>query len=138
MANLNKVGLVIGALIGGWHVIWALLVLIGWAQPIIDFIFWAHMIQPIYVVKPFDPLAAVALIVITSVIGYIFGLLGAVIWNRLHRRWAGAQKMEGFWQPMPSSGGQGSSWYRYEKTEYSKYSRADRFLKDVDRRHQNR
>jgi hypothetical protein len=77
---------VIGALIGGWHVIWALLVLIGWAQPIIDFVFWAHMIQPIYVVKPFDPLAAVALIVITSVIGYIFGLLGAVIWNRLHRR----------------------------------------------------
>jgi hypothetical protein len=49
-----------------------------------------------------------------------------------------AQKMEGFWQQMPSSGGQGSSWYRHEKTEYSKYSRADRFLKDVDRRHQNR
>jgi hypothetical protein len=44
------------------------------------------MIQPIYVVKPFDPLAAVALIVITSVIGYIFGLLGAAIWNGLHRR----------------------------------------------------
>jgi hypothetical protein len=86
VVNLNKVGLVIGALIGGWHFIWVLLVLIGWAQPIIDFIFWAHMIQPIYVVKPFDPLAAVALIVITSVIGYIFGLLGAVIWNRLHRR----------------------------------------------------
>jgi hypothetical protein len=86
VASLNKVGLVIGALIGGWHVIWALLVLIGWAQPIIDFIFWAHMIQPIYVVKPFDPLATVALIVITSVIGYIFGLLGAAIWNGLHRR----------------------------------------------------
>src|SRR4029077_13929855 len=49
-----------------------------------------------------------------------------------------AQKMEGFWQPTPSSGGQGSSWYRHEKIEYSKYSRADRFLKDVDRRHQNR
>jgi hypothetical protein len=86
VASLSKVGLVIGALIGGWHVIWALLVLIGWAQPIIDFVFWAHMIQPIYVVKPFDPLAAVALIVITSVIGYIFGLLGAAIWNGLHRR----------------------------------------------------
>jgi hypothetical protein len=85
VTNLNKVGLVIGALIGGWHVIWALLVLIGWAQPIIDFIFWAHMIQPIYVVKPFDPLAAVTLVVITAVIGYIFGFVGAIIWNRLHR-----------------------------------------------------
>ncbi len=86
MANPNKVGLVIGALIGGWHLVWSLLVLLGWAQPIIDFIFWAHMIKPVYFVKPFDPVAAVTLIVITAVIGYIFGFLGAVIWNRLQRR----------------------------------------------------
>lgn len=75
----------IGALIGGWHVVWALLVLIGWAQSILDLVFWAHMIKPVYFVKPFDLTAAVALILITSVIGYVFGFLGAVIWNRLHR-----------------------------------------------------
>ena len=85
MTNPNKVGLVAGALIGGWHLFWALLVLLGWAQPIIDFIFWAHMIQPIYMIKPSDPLAAVTLIGITVVIGYVFGFLGALIWNRLHR-----------------------------------------------------
>jgi hypothetical protein len=83
--NPNKVGLVAGALIGGWHLLWSLLVLLRWAQPCIDFIFWAHMIQPIYVIKPFDALAAVTLIVITGVIGYIFGFIGATIWNRLHR-----------------------------------------------------
>jgi hypothetical protein len=60
-------------------------VLIGWAQPIIDFIFWAHMIKPVYFVKPFDLVAAVALIVITAVIAYFFGCLGALISNRLHR-----------------------------------------------------
>ena len=43
------------------------------------------MIKPVYFVKPFDPMAAVALIVITAVIGYIFGFVGAIIWNRLHR-----------------------------------------------------
>jgi hypothetical protein len=43
------------------------------------------MIKPVYFVKPFDPMAAVALIVITSAIGYIFGFIGAVIWNKLHR-----------------------------------------------------
>jgi hypothetical protein len=42
-------------LIGGWHIAWSLLVLIGWAQPILDFVFWAHMIKPVYFVKPFDP-----------------------------------------------------------------------------------
>jgi hypothetical protein len=84
MANPNKVGLVFAAVIGGWHLIWAILVLLGWAQPIIDFIFWAHMIQPVFVIKPFDPLAAVTLIIITAVIGYIFGFVGALIWNKLH------------------------------------------------------
>jgi hypothetical protein len=64
---------------------WSLFVIIGWAQPIIDFIFWAHMIEPVYFVKPFDAVAAVSLIVITAVIGYIFGFFGAIIWNRLHR-----------------------------------------------------
>jgi hypothetical protein len=72
-------------LIGGWHLLWALLVLLRWAQPFIDFIFWAHLIQPIYMIKPFDPLAALTFIGITAVIGYAFGFLGALIWNRLHR-----------------------------------------------------
>jgi hypothetical protein len=85
MTNSNKVGLVVGALIGGWHLLWSLLVLLRWAQPVIDFIFWAHMIQPIYVIKPFDLLAAITLILITAAIGYIFGFLGAIIWNKLHR-----------------------------------------------------
>ena len=85
MANPHKLELVIAALIAGWLCVWSVLVLIGWAQPILDFVFWAHMIKPVYFVKPFDPMAAVVLIVITAVIGYIFGFVGAIIWNRLHR-----------------------------------------------------
>ena len=86
MTNPNKVGLVIGALIGGWHIVWSFLVLFGWAQPIIDFIFWAHMIRSVYVIKAFDPVAALTLIVITSVMGYVFGYVGAIIWNKVHRQ----------------------------------------------------
>ena len=85
MTNPNKAGLVVAALIGGWHLCWSLLVLFGWAQPLLDFAFWAHMIQPIYVIKPFEPVAAVALIVIISVAGYIVGYTGAIIWNKVHR-----------------------------------------------------
>jgi hypothetical protein len=39
-------GLVIGVLIGGWHLVWTALVAAGWAQSLISFIFWAHMIRP--------------------------------------------------------------------------------------------
>lgn len=75
----------IGALIGGWHGLWALLVLLGWAQPLMDFVFWAHMINPVYVVKAFDPKAAATLVVITFIMGYAFGFVGALLWNKLHR-----------------------------------------------------
>ena len=44
------------------------------------------MIKPVYFVKPFDPTVAIALIAITSVIGYVFGFLGAAICNQLHPR----------------------------------------------------
>ena len=59
--------------------VWSLFVLIGWAQPILDFVFWAHMIKPVYFVKPLEPMAAVALVVITAAIEYIFGFVGAII-----------------------------------------------------------
>jgi len=85
MSNPNKVGLVVAALIGGWHVLWSLLVLLGWAQPIPDFIFWAHMIRSIYIVKTFDLSAAITLIMISSLIGYVFGYIGAIFWNKLDR-----------------------------------------------------
>ena len=75
----------IATLIDGWHAVWSLLVLIGCAQPILDMIFWAHIIKPVYFFKPCDPMAAVTLIVTSAVIGYIFGFAGATICNRLHR-----------------------------------------------------
>ena len=85
MVNPNKVGLVFGLLIGGWHLFWALLVLVGGAQQLLDFVFWAHMIQPPYSIRPFDPKAAITLITITFLIGYAFGFIGALIWTRVHQ-----------------------------------------------------
>ena len=85
MANPNKLGLVFAAVIAGWHVLWVLLILAGWAQPLMDFVFWAHMINPVYVVKAFDPKAAGTLLIITFIMGYAFGFAGALLWNKLHR-----------------------------------------------------
>jgi hypothetical protein len=72
-------------LLGGWHVCWSMLVILGWAQSFIDFIFWAHMIKPIYVVQAFNPAAAGTLIVVTAAMGYVFGYIGALAWNKMHR-----------------------------------------------------
>jgi len=83
--NPVKAGLTLGAFVGGIHLVWSILVAFGWAQPLIDFIFWAHMFSMPFTVKAFDSTAAVTLIVVTSIIGYIFGYIFALIWNRMHR-----------------------------------------------------
>jgi hypothetical protein len=83
--NPNRVGLTIGALFGAWHLTWSLLVAFGLAQPLTDFLFWIHFIKPVYVIEPFEIVRALILIGVTAGIGYLIGLVFALVWNRLHR-----------------------------------------------------
>ena len=78
----HSAGSALGILIGSWHALWAGLVWAGAAQPVIDFIFRLHMITPPYRIAAFDPGLAVALVLVTAIIGYVLGWVAAVIWNR--------------------------------------------------------
>ena len=46
---------------------------------------WMHMIHLPLVVGPFELIAAVVLVLLTSLTGYAIGWLLAYIWNSLHR-----------------------------------------------------
>ncbi len=81
-----KVGLVFGAFAGAAHVVWSIFVAIGFAQPLLDFILTVHMIEPTVTVLEFDLLSAVTLVIVTSIIGYIFGSVVAVLWNYVHNK----------------------------------------------------
>jgi hypothetical protein len=83
--NPHKTGLVTGVFIGGLHLMWALLVLFGWAQPLINFIFTLHMLKPLIVVDEFSFVLTLGLVLLTTVIGYLLGYLSAFIWNRLYK-----------------------------------------------------
>lgn len=50
----------------------------------LDFVFWMHLIQPVFVIRPFSLPAAAALIVFTSIGGFVTAFLFAVLWNKLH------------------------------------------------------
>ena len=78
----HSAGSALGILIGSWHALWAGLVFAGAAQPVIDFIFRLHMITPPYKIAAFDPGLALALVLVTAIVGYMFGWMGAIIWNR--------------------------------------------------------
>jgi len=62
-----------------------LLVALGWAQSLMDFVFWMHFIRSIYVIQPFNLSTAAILVVITSVSGFFIAFVFGVILNGLHR-----------------------------------------------------
>jgi MFS superfamily sulfate permease-like transporter len=76
-----RAGLVLGAVIGLWHLVWSLLVAIGWAQPVIDFVFWMHFLKPAYMVQPFNAATAVILVAVTALVGFVIGVVFGAIWN---------------------------------------------------------
>jgi hypothetical protein len=82
--NPNKTGLVFGTMLVAWHAIWVALIALGWAQAIIDFVLWIHMIRPVYVIGPFNILIALILVVVTGAFGYTGGFVLATLWNWLH------------------------------------------------------
>ena len=83
--NPVKTGLAFGSLVGGLHLLWAILIALGWAQALVNFSQWAHMLSVPVVVGPFDLTAAVTVILVATAIGYVLGYVFAKIWNYLHR-----------------------------------------------------
>lgn len=65
--------------------LWLLLVRLGWAQTVIDFIFWIHFIKPVYIVEAFNFSTALLLILVTASIGYALGWGFTTVWNKLHK-----------------------------------------------------
>ena len=85
MINKNKVGLVFAVVIGGAHIVWSLLVFLGLGQALLDFIMWVHMINISLTVGPFNLMSSAILIVVTSIIGYLIGIVVATVWEKIHR-----------------------------------------------------
>jgi hypothetical protein len=80
-----KAGVSVGIVIALWHACWVLLVGLGWAKPILDFVLKLHFIQLQYQLEPYSAVTATMLIALTFAIGMLFGLIFAVVWN-----WLGA------------------------------------------------
>lgn len=78
-----KSGLTFGVFLGSFHLLWAALVLVGWAQPLMDFLFWLHFIKPVYAITGFEWGRALGLCALTTAIGFVMGCVFAWLWNRL-------------------------------------------------------
>ena len=81
-----RTGLVFGLFLALFHAAWALLVAMDLAQPLMDFIFWAHFITPPYHIEPFAWARAAILVGFVFLVGLALGVIGALLWNRFARR----------------------------------------------------
>ena len=81
----HKVGLVVGAILGGIHVLWSILVALNWGQGLLDFILTLHMVHLAVIIGPFDFMMALELVLLTAGVGYLVGYAAAVVWNKVHK-----------------------------------------------------
>lgn len=82
----SKVALVVAAFLGGFHLLWAVLVATGYAQAIMDWVYWVHFLNNPFVLDVFDPTRAAMLVVFTSVVGYVGGWIFATLWNSMLKK----------------------------------------------------
>lgn len=83
--NPAKAAIAVGTVTGLWHLMWVVIVALGWAKPVLDFILRLHFIRLDVAVAQFAPGTAALLVGITFALGGLFGLLFAVVWNWLGR-----------------------------------------------------
>lgn len=80
-----KTGLALGLFLAVVHAAWAILVALGVAQGLIDWVTEMHMMDNPYIVFDFSLGAAIGLLVLTFVIGYVLGWVFAALWNSLRK-----------------------------------------------------
>lgn len=83
--NAQKAGVVFGSALGLWHFVWAILVAIGLAQPLLDAVLHLHMLSFSYIVLPFSLSSSAMLVVLTAVMGYVIGYVVAWLWNAVQK-----------------------------------------------------
>lgn len=84
--NTHIAGFALGIFLAFWHLLWAILVGFGFAQPFLDWIYWLHFMNNPFRVMSFDVGHAAMLVVVVSIIGYIIGWILATIWNTMQAK----------------------------------------------------
>lgn len=79
----NKIGLFTGGTIAFFNLVWSILVVLGIAQVLLDFVFSLHFLNNPFVVSTFDPIKFLTLLIVTFVSGYVIGWASTFLWNKL-------------------------------------------------------
>lgn len=80
----HYVGMATGGFLALVHAVWSFMVMASLAKPYLDFVLGLHFLNNPFFVKEFMLSTAITLVVVTFVVGYLFGWVFSGIWNRVH------------------------------------------------------
>ncbi len=80
-----RTGLIFGLFLALFHAAWAILVMLGWAQSLLNIVSWAHFITPPYRVEIFEAGRAAILAGFVFATGAVMGWALALLWNSAGR-----------------------------------------------------
>lgn len=84
--NEHKTGLSLGIFVGSLHLLWAVLVALGFAQTLVNLSMSWHMLQSVGTVAPFNLTNALVLVLVSALVGYAVGYGFAVVWNKVREK----------------------------------------------------
>ena len=77
----NKVGMTVGIYVAVWHALWSLLVGVGVAQEMLDWVLPLHFVGLAVPITAFSWINALILTIAAFIGGYLMGWLFAALWN---------------------------------------------------------
>lgn len=78
----HHIGIIVGSLSVIVHSLWILVVMLGFAQYILDFIYGLHFLNNPFIVGEFSVTKAVGLLGMTFIVGYTIGWILSYLWDK--------------------------------------------------------
>jgi hypothetical protein len=72
-----------GTVVDAWHAIWVILVGVGWASSVLNFILELHFLRIDFQLAPYSAFTALSLVAVTFCFGAMLGAIFAMVWNWL-------------------------------------------------------
>lgn len=82
----GQIALIFGSFMALVHLVWSLVVALGFAQLYLDWILGLHFLNNPFVVGTFTLTNALMLVVVAFVVGYVAGWVFSWIWNRMMKK----------------------------------------------------
>ena len=81
--SIAKTAMAVGTVFAAWHTMWVVLVGLGWATEVLNFVLELHFLKIGFQVASYSAFTAFSLVAITFCAGALLGAIFALVWNWL-------------------------------------------------------